>query len=263
MTTVYKFKSGYTKLGVATAPASAPTFSAVDSSDNLLVNAQATSALVNLPGAYLYEYSGADGLDLVGKFSTTDATMDGQDLFSIPDAFTVSDIWAALLTGITTAGSIGKLIKDYLDAAVSSRSTPASPVASTAAIVSGSNITILRGDNMALTFTDLGSLASVSKLYFTVKTRSDETDAKSAIQIERTAGLVYINGQASTAGNGVLTITDATDGDITVTLTAAEVAKLALYTYMYDVQLITAAGVVSTLTSGNLTVSGDITHAVA
>jgi len=33
----------------------------------------------------------------------------------------VSAIWAALTSGITTTGSIGKLIKDYLDAAVSSR----------------------------------------------------------------------------------------------------------------------------------------------
>jgi hypothetical protein len=35
----------------------------------------------------------------------------------------VADIWGALLTGISTVGSIGKLIKDNLDAAVSSRST--------------------------------------------------------------------------------------------------------------------------------------------
>jgi hypothetical protein len=35
----------------------------------------------------------------------------------------ITDLWHHLLTGITTAGSIGKLIKDYLDAAISSRST--------------------------------------------------------------------------------------------------------------------------------------------
>jgi hypothetical protein len=33
----------------------------------------------------------------------------------------VASVWNALLTGITTAGSIGKLIKDYLDAAITSR----------------------------------------------------------------------------------------------------------------------------------------------
>jgi hypothetical protein len=33
----------------------------------------------------------------------------------------IAAIWDALLTGITTVGSIGKLIKDYLDAAITSR----------------------------------------------------------------------------------------------------------------------------------------------
>jgi len=33
----------------------------------------------------------------------------------------ITEIWHLLLTGITTAGSIGKLIKDYLDAAITSR----------------------------------------------------------------------------------------------------------------------------------------------
>lgn len=36
---------------------------------------------------------------------------------------TASAVWDTLLTGITTVGSIGKLIKDYLDAAISTRST--------------------------------------------------------------------------------------------------------------------------------------------
>jgi hypothetical protein len=36
-------------------------------------------------------------------------------------ATVVAAIWDKLLTGITTAGSVGKLIKDYLDAAISSR----------------------------------------------------------------------------------------------------------------------------------------------
>lgn len=40
----------------------------------------------------------------------------------IPSAATIAAaVWGALLTGITTAGSIGKLIKDNIDAAISSR----------------------------------------------------------------------------------------------------------------------------------------------
>lgn len=37
----------------------------------------------------------------------------------------IAAIWDALLTGITTVGSIGRLIKDNLDALISSRATPA------------------------------------------------------------------------------------------------------------------------------------------
>lgn len=39
---------------------------------------------------------------------------------------TAAQVWDALLTGITTTGSVGKLIKDYLDAAITSRLASAS-----------------------------------------------------------------------------------------------------------------------------------------
>lgn len=84
MTTTYKFKAGYTKNGVAVAPSSAPTVTVVDSSNNIISNAVATTALGNLAGAYLYSYSGADSLDLVALFHTTDTSVDTQDLFSTP-----------------------------------------------------------------------------------------------------------------------------------------------------------------------------------
>lgn len=89
MTTTYKFKASYTKLGIGTTPANAPVCTIVDSSNNILVNAQAATALGNLPGVYLYNYAGADDLDLVGVFHTDDATVDQQDLYSYtPDILT-------------------------------------------------------------------------------------------------------------------------------------------------------------------------------
>lgn len=85
MTTVYKFKAGYTKLGVATAPSSAPTITIVDSANNILASAQATTSLSNMAGVYLYSYTGTTGLDLVALFRTSDATMDAPDLLALPD----------------------------------------------------------------------------------------------------------------------------------------------------------------------------------
>lgn len=52
---------------------------------------------------------------------TTDSS--GRVTVGAMAAAAVSNIWDALTSGITTVGSIGKLIKDNLDAAVSSRST--------------------------------------------------------------------------------------------------------------------------------------------
>lgn len=84
MTTSYKFKVGYTKLGVATAPAVNPTINILNvDTDALLVTAGTVTASTNMPGVKTYTYSGAAGLNLIGLFHTTDASMDQQDLFSI------------------------------------------------------------------------------------------------------------------------------------------------------------------------------------
>jgi hypothetical protein len=137
--------------------------------------------------------------------------------------------------------------------------------ASAAAAVSGDTITIVRGDSASISLTDLGSLANISKLYFTVKLRAEDTDAESLIQIEAAAGLMYINGVAGTAENGTLTVDDVTDGDITITLTAAETAKLPTHlTGFYDVEIVRSAGTpVTTLASGSFVIVDDITKAVS
>jgi hypothetical protein len=84
MTTDYRFKAGYTKLGVATAPAAAPTVNIVNvATDILLVTAGVTTASVVMPGVYTYTHTAASGLNLIALFHTTDATVDEQDLFGI------------------------------------------------------------------------------------------------------------------------------------------------------------------------------------
>lgn len=83
MTTLYKFKAYYTKQGIGTIPSSAPVATVVNTDTNIkLADTQATTALSNLAGYYEYEYSGADALDLVCLFHTSDITVDQQDLVS-------------------------------------------------------------------------------------------------------------------------------------------------------------------------------------
>jgi hypothetical protein len=84
MTTIYLLSCGYTKLGRAYTPSSAPTISVADSNNNLLVNAAATTARSVLTGVFDYSYSGADGLNLIGLWTTSDTTVDQQDLHSHP-----------------------------------------------------------------------------------------------------------------------------------------------------------------------------------
>lgn len=134
--------------------------------------------------------------------------------------------------------------------------------ASVTATVSGSDITCTRGDSLSASLTDVGALTGYSKVYFTVKRDHDDADAVSIIQIEKTAGLKYIDGAAAvTSANGSITITDEATGDITIALDEAETAKLDAGVYYYDVQIVRTAGTVSTLTTGEFTVSADVTRA--
>ena len=137
---------------------------------------------------------------------------------------------------------------------------------SVATAIEGSVITIHRGDSFSVSFTALGDISGRSKLWFTVKENPADADAASVIQIEETAGLVYLNAtDASTrAANGVITVTDAVAGDLTITLDEVETDDLSPETRLfYDVQMLTAAGAVSTLTANLARVTADITRAVA
>ena len=134
--------------------------------------------------------------------------------------------------------------------------------------ISGTAITILRGDTLEVSVSDLGSLASYVSLDFTVKADKTQADSDSLIRIRLNAtgladGLLTLNGATpSSADDGSIAITDAAAGDITITLAASCTDDLATGTYAYDVQLI-EVGDVSTLTSGKATVIADVTRAVA
>jgi hypothetical protein len=135
--------------------------------------------------------------------------------------------------------------------------------ASVAAVVAGSAITILRGDSLSVALTGLGNIAARTKLYFTLKNSHSHLDAASVIQIEETAGLLYLNASAGTAINGDITVTDAATGALTVTLAASETAKLVPASGLaWDIQMVTATGV-DTLTNGTAYVVGDVTRAVS
>ena len=132
------------------------------------------------------------------------------------------------------------------------------------AAVQGGTITLRRGDTLSASLTALGNISARTKLWFTVKTLKSLADSAALIQIEETAGLVYLNAAAGTSGNGSITVTDETAGNITIGLEAVETAKLAEWphSYFYDVQMLTSGGV-TTLCAGSLDVTLDVTVAIA
>ena len=133
-----------------------------------------------------------------------------------------------------------------------------------ASVVVGSTITAHRGDTLSAALENIGALTNYSKLWFTVKRDYDDADSAAVIQIEKTGGLLYLNGAAGTTGNGSLTINDVASGDVTIVLNASETAKLSPGNYQYDIQILRSAGTpVSTLTYGEFVVPADVTRATS
>ena len=134
--------------------------------------------------------------------------------------------------------------------------------------VVGSTITILRGDTLTASLLNLGSMESYVSLDFTVKASTHQSDDAALIRVRKNAsgltdGLLRLNGAAHTTGtDGSITINDAPTGDITIMLKATVTDDLVPGTYVYDIQLIEAAEV-TTLTTGSLIVSADVTRLVA
>jgi len=140
--------------------------------------------------------------------------------------------------------------------------------AEVASALAGSDLTILRGDTLSVTFTGLGSLSGYVSIDFSVKGDRADTDSEAIIRIRKNAsgsgdGLLRLNGAGvSDASLGSITIDDEGDGDITVTLAASATDDLVVRSGLYyDVQLITATAV-STMTDGDADVTGDVTRAV-
>jgi hypothetical protein len=238
-------------------------------------------------GLYYYELAGASvdaNACYLAVFKTTDVTVDQQHipaLWAVPawvanvDAAISSRLPTGTYTAPPTAGAVADAVLDeagaghtgllptYLDAAISTRATPVQIAAQVAAALTGTALTITRGDSLSVAFTGLGSLASCTKLHFTVKTSYRDADTAAIIQIEETAGLLYLNGAAATsAAAGDIAVTDAAAGDLTITLTAAATAALSVASNLvYDIQQ-TTAGAVTTLTAGTCAIAGDVTRAV-
>lgn len=151
----------------------------------------------------------------------------------------VSAIWDKLLTGITTTGSVGKLIKDYLDAAISTRSShSAADVWSSAT----RSLTEKTGFSLSQTFpTNFSSMVISALGKVTVGTNDDKTGYTASVSDKTgfslsTAGILEIWHQLltsiATAGSIGKLIKDNLDAKVSEagggSLTAADIADAVL-----------------------------------
>ena len=177
-------------------------------------------------------------------------------------------------TGSTQVARVGadsdtlETLSDQLDSVQAKTNLLDVSAVTVRSAISGTTITILRGDTFECSISGLGSLASYASLDFTVKANKTQADAAALIRIRLNKtgladGLLTLNGAtASNADDGSIVITDEAAGDITITLAASCTDDLTTGTYVYDVQMITASSV-KTLTSGKLVVTADVTRLVA
>ena len=203
----------------------------------------------------------------------TSAKFDESTAFPLKSAASIADaVWDEAISGHKAAGTTGKALSDA-GAAGDPWSAPVRTLTQTAAqvaaVLSGSAITVTRGDTTTFSLLDLGDITGYKEVWFTVKENpSSEADSSSVLLIKESAGLVYLNGAAVAtpyaATDGDLTVDDDATGDITITIEALATGALSPRGGLsYDVQWKDASDAIHTLTMGTFNVSTDVTRATS
>ena len=237
---------------------------------------------VDAAGIYVFDIDQTEtNCDLFIQYAqsgTANIVLEPVIIYTLPGDNTAIDVdfatiatavWAA---GVRTLTSFGTLVADITTAISAilcnvwncARRTPTIPISLLKLMLRGEKLELYRGDTLDLPLLGLGDLTTATQLWFTVKKQLSDADSAAEIQISLTAGLEAIAGAvATTPANGSITIDDLVAGNITIALTAEEMAKLDVdFVGYWDIQK--AVGVaVSTLTRGNAQVLGDATRSVA
>jgi len=187
-----------------------------------------------------------------------------------PSAGAVADaVWDEASADHVAAGSTGKALSDAGAAGnpwEAETRTLTQTAAAVVAAVSGSNLTIARGDTFSATLTGLPANTGYVSIDFTVKRRKSDPDTGAVIRIRKNAsgltdGLRVLNGADASArsANGSITVNSATS--LTIALDAEETDDLNPDSLVYDIQYI-FANTVQTATEGACSVNEDITRLV-
>lgn len=182
-------------------------------------------------------------------------------------AFSASSVWDYLTSSIATTGSIGKLLTDRIDAAVSSiaaTATAQNPTPNKAGA-----ITMQRGATFDATLTGLSIPVSWTSARLTVKRLSGDSDESAVLQILVSNpgaggdGLQRVNGSTSgvIAANASLIVNQA-GGTVAIHIEDDATILLAAGLYCYDCKIYYGTSDSMATAIAAWTVSGIVTAAV-
>ena len=148
--------------------------------------------------------------------------------------------------------------------AYSSRTLTQTATQVISALVSGSTISVVRGDTLTIVITGLGSIVDRTNVWFTVKRgKNHQEDSSALLQIDTVTGLLYFEGQIVVATDASIAVDDDVLGNITITIKPGVSIYLPIVDSVdYDVQVLRTDDTVNTLTSGTFTVVADSTRRI-
>lgn len=177
-----------------------------------------------------------------------------------------TQVWAAGTRTLTSGGA--PTTTEIWTAATRTLTSP-TPGSTTPPAISGTTLAITRAVSFDVTMTGMTIPENWTKIYFTVKSNSSQSDNVAQIQIvisnpdDAGDGLLYANGTtASDATQGTLTV-DQAGGDITITITDDQTEDFTAGNYDYDFKVITDESKSTILARGSATIGTPITLAVA
>ena len=125
-------------------------------------------------------------------------------------------------------------------------------------------LTLHRGDTLAISLSGQGNLSGRQKLWFTLKSKRSDSDSAAQLLAEETEGLLVLAGSAPAAGDTTTIIVEDADlGTVAILVSAAASMKLQpTTTGVWDLQLRDGSGTVRTLVHGTLKITADITQRI-
>lgn len=213
---------------------------------------QQRSVAVTLPSPAPAGYGGTVDLsamaDAVWDEALSGHAIGGSAGAGLASAGAAGDPWAAVVPGSYAAGTAGSIF-GTLAQLNPSHVTVVSPVS-----IAGNAIVVRAGDTWSLPISGLGNISGVSKLWFSVN-RQGAPDAQAKLFIEKTAGLLYLNGAAAPdASKASIAVTNATLGNLTVNVDEAA-TQMELGSAQWTVKVITSGGTAVTLATGTFSIT--------